>query len=118
MFRFIRKLFLTLFNALMLIIAIPQSYDKFLKLTKLNENDNKIILEIVNFFKVFEKYENANLTNYFYLAIGIIALSLLMEFISIFTYHKHFYNFLTSLIFLVALVAFNVLYIYAKIKLS
>jgi hypothetical protein len=55
---------------------------------------------------------------YYYIGVGIIGLSLLMVFISIFTRGKHIYNFLTTLVFIAGVVAFNAIFIYAKIKFA
>lgn len=118
MFRFIGKVFTTAINALMLCIAVPQSYNKLLELTKLDRNDNKIINEIISFFRVFDKYEANNMVMYYYIGVGIIGLSLLMVFISIFTRCKIIYNFLTTLVFIAGVVAFNAIFIYAKIKFA
>jgi hypothetical protein len=118
MLRFISKLIVCAINALMAIICIPFTFDKFLEMTKLSTNDNQAIKEVINFFTVFDKYKASEFINLWYIAVGIVCVSLLLEIISIFTRRLHIFNFLTGLVLFLAVIAFNFIYIFAKIKLA
>jgi len=118
MLRFLSKIIICTINAAMVVICVPYTFDKFLVMTKLNTNDNQIVKEVINFFTVFDKYKASEYINYWYIAVGIVCLSLLLEFISIFTRRLRIFNFLTGLVLFLAVVAFNAIFIFAKIKLA